>query len=326
MTPEPGRRRLGANARASLSGPKKFTSRTSRSAASVTSLSTGRWQVMPALQTSRSMSPCARAAATIWARSVTSSRTGTMRAGSGNRGSDAVSRAATATVVACRLSAAPTRAAPTPRLAPVIRTLRPVRSIACPFSLRLTRPVAAAGPSGTAEGSSPRVRLFHTGRTTSVCLVQWRHPLGLRGHLPGQRGDRCHLVADDRVNVRPGLQAVPVDEHFDGELVRLVERAGRIRPATDVVGLVALHRLAQLGAGRGAAGHVEVEHRHPVRHTVGDYLPGQQPGEVPGGGPVDGAEHPPLADLRGDRRGDTRDALGVRLERGANCSAHPMAP
>src|ERR1700677_4271179 len=134
MTPDPGRRRLGANARTRASGPKKFTSMTSRSAASVTSLSTGRWQVMPALQTSRSTSPCARVAAAIWAPSVTSSRTGTTRAGSGYRGSDAGARAPATTVVACRLSAASTRAAPTPRLAPVIRTLCPVRSIVVPPS------------------------------------------------------------------------------------------------------------------------------------------------------------------------------------------------
>ena len=58
MTPEPGRRRAGAKARARASGPKKFTSMTSRSVASVTSLSRGRWQVTPALQTSRSTSGC----------------------------------------------------------------------------------------------------------------------------------------------------------------------------------------------------------------------------------------------------------------------------
>src|SRR5271170_5503959 len=158
--------------------------------------------------------------------------------------------------------------------------------------------------------------------TSRLLPVAGWHPLGVRGHLPGQRGDRGHLIVDDGVNVRPGLQAVPVDHGLDGELVRLVERAGGTGPATDVVGLLALHRLAQLGAGRGAAGHVEVEHRYPLRHAVLEDLPGQQPGEVPGGGPVDGTEGPPLADLRGDRRGDTRDAEGVGLERGTDRPAH----
>src|SRR5579859_6941001 len=133
MTPDPGRRRAGAKARARPSGPKKFTSMTSRSAASVTSLSRGRWQVTPALQTSRSTLGCSAATAATWAWSVTSSRAATTRPGGARPLSDAGSRAAATTVAACRLSAALTKAAPTPRLAPVTSTLRPVRSIARPF-------------------------------------------------------------------------------------------------------------------------------------------------------------------------------------------------
>ena len=129
MTPDPGRRRPGANARARPSGPKKFTSMTSRSAASVTSLSRGRWQVTPALQMSRSTSGCSLATAATRPRSVTSSRADTTRAGLRNAGSDAGSRAAATTVAACRSSAALTKAAPTPRLAPVISTLRLLRSM-----------------------------------------------------------------------------------------------------------------------------------------------------------------------------------------------------
>jgi len=56
--------------------------------------------------------------------------------------------------------------------------------------------------------------------------------------------------------------------------------------------------------------------------TSWQHLPGQQPGEVPGGRPVDGAEGAPLADLCGDRGGDARDAEGIGLERGTDCSAH----
>ena len=97
--------------------------------ASSTSLSTGCWQVTPALQTSRSTSGCSLATAAIWVRSVTSSRAGTTRAGSSNGGSDVTSRAAATTIAARRLSAALTKAAPTPRLAPVTSTFRPVRSI-----------------------------------------------------------------------------------------------------------------------------------------------------------------------------------------------------